>query len=254
MQIYYIVVIFIFGIVLGSFYNVVGYRVPKGESLIKPSSHCTKCGHKLGASELVPIFSWLFLGGKCKNCKDKISSFYPIFEAITGILFVVSYLIYGFSIEFIISITFVSMALIIIISDYQTFIIPDEVLIFFGILLFIELTFKNGITNIFIPIFNGGISFVIMFLLKKLGDFLFKKESMGGGDIKLMIIIGMVLGWPMAVVTIFLASFIGLPISFYILLKNKTDIIPFGPFLCSAAIIILFSKIDINLLIELLTF
>lgn len=254
MQIYYIVVIFIFGIVLGSFYNVVGYRVPKGESLIKPSSHCTKCGHKLGASELVPIFSWLFLGGKCKNCKDKISSFYPIFEAITGILFVVSYLIYGFSIEFIISITFVSMALIIIISDYQTFIIPDEVLIFFGILLFIELTLKNGITNIFILVFNGVISFVIMFLLKKLGDFLFKKESMGGGDIKLMIIIGMVLGWPMAVVTIFLASFIGLPISFYILLKNKTDIIPFGPFLCSAAIIILFSKIDINLLIELLTF
>ena len=125
MTIYYAVVTFIFGAVLGSFYNVVGYRIPKGESLISPSSHCTKCNHKLGASELVTIFSWIFIQGKCKNCGQKISAFYPIFEFSSGLLFMISYLIFGFSIEFFISITFISMLLIIIISDYQTYIIPD---------------------------------------------------------------------------------------------------------------------------------
>ena len=129
MNLYYIIVSFIFGITLGSFYNVVGYRLPKGESLIHPSSHCTKCNHKLGASELVPVFSYIFLGGKCKNCGEKISLFYPIFEFTTGILFAVSYAIFGHSIEFLIAITFISMLLIIIISDYQTMIIPDSVLV-----------------------------------------------------------------------------------------------------------------------------
>lgn len=254
MEVYYSIVIFIFGIVLGSFYNVVGYRIPKGQSLIKPSSHCTKCNHKLGASELVPIFSWIFQRGRCKKCKDKISSFYPIFEFATGLLFVISYLIFGFSIEFVITVTFISMLLIIIISDYQTMIIPDEVLIFFSICLIIELIIKNGVANIWFSLLNALISFSIMYLLKKLGDFLFKKESMGGGDIKLMAVIGLILGYEMSIMTIFLASFIGLPVSLYVMYKNKTNIIPFGPFLSVAAIIILLCQIDFKMIINLLTF
>lgn len=253
MTIYYAVVTFIFGAVLGSFYNVVGYRIPKGESLISPSSHCTKCNHKLGASELVPIFSWIFLKGKCKNCGQKISAFYPIFEFSSGLLFMISYLIFGFSIEFFISITFISMLLIIIISDYQTYIIPDEVLIFFSVILIIELVIRDGFSNLGMLILNALISFLIMFLLKKIGDFIFKKESMGGGDIKLMAVIGLVLGWKMSIITIFLASFIGLPCSLIFLYKNKTNIIPFGPFLSVASIIILLSQIDFNYLIELIT-
>ena len=75
-----IVLFFIFGTIFGSFYNVVGYRIPKGESLLYPSSHCTKCNHKLSPLELIPIFSFLIQGGKCRKCKDKISWFYPIFE------------------------------------------------------------------------------------------------------------------------------------------------------------------------------
>ena len=135
MQIYYIIVTFIFGTVLGSFYNVVGYRLPKGESLVSPPSHCTNCGHRLTPIELIPILSYLIQGRKCKNCKQKISAFYAIFEFLTGLLFVISYLIFGFSIDFVIAITFISMLLIVIISDYQTMIIPDEVLIFSTILL-----------------------------------------------------------------------------------------------------------------------
>ena len=254
MEIYYMIVTFIFGAVLGSFYNVVGYRIPKGESLITPSSHCTKCNHKLGASELVPIFSWIFLGGKCKNCKEKISCFYPVFELSSGILFALSYHLFGFSIQFLISITFISMLLIIIISDYQTMIIPDEVLISSSIILLIEFMIKDGGNSILGHLLDGFVSFLLMFLLKKIGDFLFKKESMGGGDLKLMAVIGMVLGWKVALICIFLASFIGLPISLIILFKNKTDIIPFGPFLSVSAIILFLLQLDFQTIITFLTF
>jgi len=253
MEIYYTIVSFVFGAVLGSFYNVVGYRVPNGQSLITPSSHCTKCNHKLGASELVPIFSYLFLRGKCKNCGDKISLFYPIFEFLSGLSFAVSYLIFGLSIEFFIAITFISMLLIIIISDYQTMIIPDEVLISSSVILIIELIIKNGFSNIWINIFDALIAFTVMYLLKKFGDLLFKKESMGGGDIKLMAVIGLVLGWKMAIISIFLASFIGLPVSLYVLKKKKTNIIPFGPFLSVAAILILLTQINFDTIINWLT-
>ena len=144
MMIYYSIVVFIFGTVLGSFYNVVAYRLPKGESIVKPASHCPKCNHQLGASELVPIFSYIFLKGKCKNCHDKISPFYTIFEFITGCLFLLSYLIFGFSIEFYIALIFASMSIIIFISDYQTMIISDEVLISAIILLIICFFIKGG--------------------------------------------------------------------------------------------------------------
>ena len=251
MQIYYSIVAFIFGTVFGSFYNVAGYRLPREESLIKPSSHCPKCDHKLGPLELIPIISYIFLRGKCKNCKEKISAFYPIFEFITGLLFMLSYLVFGYSIDFIIAITLISMLIIIIISDYQTMIIPDSALIVFSILLIIELFIKNGI-NVYSNIIDGIISLLIMFLLKKLGDFMFKKESMGGGDIKLMAVIGLVLGYKMSIITIFIAAFIGLIPSIYVLYKEKTNIIPFGPFLSISAIIILLTRLDIDKIINML--
>lgn len=122
MEILYTIYFFIFGTILGSFYNVVGYRLPRGESLIKPRSHCTNCNHVLTPIELIPILSFLIQGGKCKNCKQKISWFYTIFEFLTGLLFALSYIIFGFSIELIVALFFVSMAIIIIISDYQTLI------------------------------------------------------------------------------------------------------------------------------------
>lgn len=263
MEIYYSIVLFIFGAVLGSFYNVVGYRLPKGESLLFPSSHCTKCNHRLGASELVPIFSYLFLGGKCKNCGQKISLFYPIFELISGLLFAISYWVFGFSIELLIALTFLSALLIIIISDYQTMIIPDEVLIVSSIALIIEIWFLKGWSGTLESITSGIFAFATMFLLKKTGDFLFKKESMGGGDIKLMFLFGLVLGYPMALISIFVASFIALPVGLYFTYKyrdqkyiDEEDIpehsIPFGPFLAIAAILLLLSRMDFQFIIDML--
>ena len=253
MEVSIILLFFIVGTIFGSFYNVVGYRVPKGESLIYPSSHCTKCNHKLGMLELIPVLSFLFLGGKCKKCKDKISWFYPIFEFISGVLFALSYVVFGFSLECLLSIVFISMLLIIIISDYQTMIIPDSVLIIFSLVIIFIKYFMVGIEGVGISLLHAFGSFIFMLLLKLFGDFLFKKESMGGGDIKLLAVFGLMFGFPMSIISVFLSAIIGLPISLILLKKNSSHEIPYGPFLAIAAILIVLLKLDFNTVINLLT-
>ena len=251
MTIFISIFMFIMGTIFGSFYNVVGYRLPKGESIVFPPSHCPKCNHKLTFFELIPILSYIFQKGKCKKCHQKISLFYPIFEALTGILFVLSYLSYGLSYELIIVLTFISMMIIIVVSDYNYLIIPDSVLIIFGSLLLIEILLINGLNAALLALLDGILAFITMFLLKKLGDFIFKKESMGGGDIKLLFLFGMVLSYPIAILSIFVGSLIGLPIAILILYKKKDHVIPFGPFLAAGATLLLLLNIDINTIINL---
>lgn len=248
METYYLVVFFIFGLVLGSFYNVVGYRLPNKMSLITPSSHCTSCNHKLSPIELIPVLSWVFLGGKCKNCKSKISIFYPIFELSTGIVFALIYKVFGISIDAFIAIVFASMILILMISDILYMVIPDELLIFCGIILFIlKLLSKINIITLIIDMI---IPFIVMYVIKIIGDAIFKKESLGFGDIKLMLIFGLVLGYEVAIFTIVLSSFIALPISLITIKSNKTHEIPLGPYLGVAALICLFLRLDINTILN----
>ena len=251
---YFVVLLlfFVVGTIFGSFYNVVGYRVPKGESLLYPSSHCTKCNHKLGPLELIPILSFLFLGRKCKKCKAKISWFYPIFEFTSGVLFALSYYVYGFSLECLLSIVFISMLLIIIISDYQTMTIPDSILIVFSAMIIIIKFFIGGFEVVGISLLHALGAFIFMLLLKLFGDFLFKKESMGGGDIKLLAVFGLMFGFLMSIISVFIAAIIGLPISLIIMKKNTSHEIPFGPFLAISAILIVLFKLDINSLLNIL--
>lgn len=253
MEIYYAIVLFVFGTIFGSFYNVVGDRVADGKSIIYPPSHCPKCKHRLTPLELVPIFSYLFQGGKCKNCKCKIPLFHPLYEIFVGLLFMFSYISFGFTGDFVIALTFVSMLAIIIVSDYYYMIIPDEILIFFGVTLALEVLLINGIDAFGISLLSGIISFGVMFLIKLFGDFIFKTESMGGGDIKLLFFLGFILGWPQALLSIFLGSIIGLPISLIVLKIKNTNIIPFGPFLALGAIIILLTQFNIEILLNTLT-
>lgn len=253
------VIIFIFGLVFGSFYNVVGYRLPNNKSIAYPASNCPKCKHKLRFYELIPVLSYIFLKGKCSKCKEKISIIYPIFEFITGLLFLLSYISFGFSMKFIIAITFISILIIITISDIRYYIIPDEVLLIGIILVIFELLINSFINNIdivngvFKPILNGVLSFALLYVFKLLGDFLFKKESLGGGDIKLLFLIGLTIGFDMSIVSIFLASFIALPLSIIGLVKNNTNVLPFGPYLSISSIIILLSKIDLNIILNFLS-
>jgi leader peptidase (prepilin peptidase)/N-methyltransferase len=252
MDIYYTIVMFVFGTIFGSFYNVVGDRMPDGKSIVKPGSHCPKCSHVLTPIELIPVLSYIIQGGKCKNCKCKVPLFHPLYELFVGILFASCYLIFGFTGELIVALTFVSMLAILIVSDYYYMIILDEVLIFFGILLFTEVIFFNGLNAFFIAVFNGFIAFLFMYGLKIFGDLIFKRESMGGGDIKLLFFFGFVLTWQMALFSIFLGSLIGLPVSLLVLKLKKTHIIPFGPFLSVGAIIILFTHFNIDKLLSIL--
>lgn len=252
MELYYAITFFIFGTIFGSFFNVVGYRIPKGESILYPPSHCTNCNHRLGPLELIPIISFLIQGRKCKNCHQKISWFYPIFEFSCGVLFAIAFLIFGFSMDLVIALTFISMISIIVLSDYEYMIIPDSVLIFFGSAFIIEFLIKDGWKLTLGHILEGVIAFFIMWGIKKLGDFLFKRESMGGGDIKLMFVFGLVLGAPLAIVSIFLGSVIGLPISIVLVHKNSNHEIPFGPFLSAGALILLLAQVDFPTIISAL--
>ena len=131
MVVIYSIVVFIYGLLFGSFFNVVGYRLPNGLSIIKPGSFCPKCNHSLKWYELIPVFSFIIQKGKCRKCGCRISLFYPLIELLTGILFLISYLVFGFSIEFILSILISSFLVIVIVSDFSYLVIPDEVTIFF---------------------------------------------------------------------------------------------------------------------------
>lgn len=252
MEIYYTTVFFLFGTIFGSFFNVVGSRIPNGESIVNPPSHCTNCNHQLTWKELIPILSFLFQGGKCRQCKQTISWFHPLYEFATGLLFALCYNIFGFQFELIIALTFLSVLMILLVSDYYYMILPDEVLITGGVALVIELWIGHGFSDTVMAIGSGVVAFIIMYLIKLIGDFIFQKESMGGGDIKLLFLFGMILGIPLSVVSIFLASFIALPISLIILYQKKTNIIPFGPFLGMAAMILYLTRFDMNALINIL--
>lgn len=241
------------GMILGSFYNVVGWRLPKGESIIYPPSHCPNCNHQLKILDLIPVFSFILQRGKCRYCKNKIAWYYPVFEFLCGIVFMLCYLVFGITPELLKALTFVSMLIIIMVSDFNYMIIPDEVLLFFGCLLALEIGIIDGYKVLISSLINGLIAFVAMYLLKILGDFMFKKESMGGGDIKLMFIFGLVLGVPLAIISIFIGSLVGLPISLILLSKNSEHIVPFGPYLSIGAIIILLLNIDFNTLINFLS-
>lgn len=234
----YLLIFFIFGSIMGSFYHVLANRVSRGESIISPPSHCENCNHQLKWYELIPIISYIIQGGKCRKCHTKMHMSYLLMEICTGVLFAVCYHAFGLTLELITSLVFVSSLIIIIISDIEYMIILDEVLIVSIFAIIIVDIFNIGIYDTCIKILSGLGAFATMLLIKKLGDAIFKQESLGGGDIKLMFLVGLVIGYPMAICNIFLATFIAFPIALLLLITKKDNIIPFGPFLSMSAIIL----------------
>ena len=246
------VIFFILGSIMGSFFHVVATRMSNEESIVTPSSHCHICDHKLKWYELIPIVSYLIQGGKCRKCRETLPLSYLIIEVVTGILYVVCYHEYGFTNELIISLIFVSILIIVIISDIEYMIILDEVLVFGSVITIISYLILYGLDITVYHVLDAALAFVAMYALKLLGDFMFKKESLGGGDIKLMFFFGLVLGLDLSVVTIFAATFIAFPIALFILFSRKDNMIPFGPFLSMAAILILISGITVTDIINVI--
>lgn len=247
-----LIIFFILGTVLGSFYNVVGYRLPKEESVIRPKhSYCPNCHNRLKWYELIPIISYIIQLGKCRHCHHKISFFYPMIEFLTGILFAVSFYSFGYSYELVIALTLSSLFCIVIVSDVNYLMIPDEVTLIAAIIIMVVEFLMKGLLGGLKAIGSGILLFLVMYLIMLFGNFMFKKESLGGADIKLMFIAGLTLGPLLGLMVIFIASVIALPVSLIIYIVDRENVIPFGPFIVAAMLILFLLKIDLNMFMNL---
>lgn len=225
---------FIIGSILGSFYNVVGLRVPEKKSIVAPRSACPNCKHQLAVTELFPVLSFLLQKGKCRNCGCKISLIYPLFELCTGILFVFSIVRIGLTKELIVSLTLISLLMIITVSDITYMIIPDRVLLFFTPLVVVE--------RILFPLhpwWNSLLGFVVGFSLLLLIAIV-SRGGMGGGDIKLFAVLGIVLGWKLVLLAFFFSTFFGALFGVIGMLFKKVERgkpMPFGPYIALGALV-----------------
>ncbi|MEH7074213.1 prepilin peptidase [Neobacillus drentensis] len=228
-----LVLIFTYGIVFGSFFNVVGLRVPLKKSIVTPRSACTTCGHQLKAQELIPVVSYIIQGGKCRGCKSRISPIYPIFELLTGVLFMTAPLVIGWSGELVVALTLISMFMIIIVSDINYMLIPDKILIWFAGIFLLERIFWP-LSPWWDSLLGAITGFTLLLIIA-----LVSKGGMGGGDIKLYAVIGLVLGFKLALLSFFLSTLFGaviggLAILFKIVQRRQP--IPFGPFIAAGTL------------------
>lgn len=231
---------FLLGSAVGSFLNVVIYRLPRRESIIFPPSHCPSCGHRLLSKDLIPILSYVLLRGKCRYCGTKISPRYILVELISGLFFALVFYFFGFSFFTFKSLIFFSLLLPVFFIDLEHMIIPDIISIP-GIFIGLILSLFNGNLkqSIFGSVFYGG---VLLFIYVS-ALLILKEEGMGQGDIKLGFMIGSFLGFKLSILSLFLSYFIGGLFSIALMGIKRKDLktaIPFGPFLIFSAFISMF--------------
>jgi leader peptidase (prepilin peptidase)/N-methyltransferase len=229
--------LFLLGLIIGSFLNVIIYRLPAKKSINTPPSHCPECGTRLKVIDLIPVLSFFSTGGKCRYCNTKISIQYPLVELLTGFLFLFTYLKFGFSVQLFIYLLLISALIAITFIDYKYMIIPNKItypLIVISLLsaiIFNHITFFQSLLGIFIP---TSLLLIIALIFK---------GGMGMGDVKLAAAIGGFLGWSYTLAGIFigslLGSIIGLSLMGLGIIERKTRI-PFGPFICIGAVIMIF--------------
>ena len=258
MTVFFYLIIFIFGLAVGSFLNVLADRLPQEET-IGGRSHCDHCGHKLNWQDLVPVLSFILLRGRCQYCRKKISWQYPIVELVTGILFIillVNFWNFGFNhwdlfgIWNLVFLVFITSCLIVIfLSDLRYFIIPDEIIIagVIGTLIYRFLEILNfghwnlfGIWSLGFGIWNP----FLIYILSALGTSLFfllivvatKGKGMGLGDAKLAFLMGLALGWPQILFALLFAFVFGALFGLVLILSGRATMktrIPFGTFLAA---------------------
>ncbi|BAQ63554.1 A24 family peptidase [Geminocystis sp. NIES-3709] len=244
-------IIFIWGASIGSFLNVVIYRLPAKISLINPPSRCPKCLHPLGITENIPVFGWLWLAGKCRWCHTSISPRYPLIEAITGFLFVLIFHQFGFTWLTLGYSILLSWLIALAMIDFDTMTLPNSLtqsglIIGLGWQTWLGFTIggiNSALQYLFISIFSTVIGIWLFDIIRVLGTIIFGKPAMGGGDPKLTAMIGSWLGWQGVLLTGFLACLLGTifgvcAIVFKLLKKGQP--MPFGPFLVLGAISTMF--------------
>ena len=195
------------GLVVGSFLNVCIYRLPRRESVNWPASHCTACNRPLAWYENIPLASWLSLRGRCRTCREPISPVYPIVEAITGVVFLAAYELYGWSPLFAVRVGFACAMVVLFAIDLRHRILPNVITvpgiaIGFAVSLFLPPGWRSALLGL---VLGGGVLFAI-------GEVYYRTrrvEGMGMGDVKMLAMIGAFLGWPLLLITLILASFAG---------------------------------------------
>jgi leader peptidase (prepilin peptidase)/N-methyltransferase len=250
--------VFIFGSVIGSFLNVCIYRIPRDSSIVFPSSHCPSCGSPIKFYDNIPILSYIILMGRCRACKAKISARYPLVEFLNGVLYVLTLYKFGSDSIWTVLAYFIFLSALIVITfidiDFQ--IIPDSItlpgipvaLILGSILMpdpfegfgYFQNSQPLGFKASLIGMISGGGFF---YLVAVLGKALLKKDAMGGGDIKMMAMVGALMGWKSVILTTFLASLLGSIIGILLIAVKGREWgsrIPFGPYLALGSVITLF--------------
>jgi leader peptidase (prepilin peptidase) / N-methyltransferase len=232
----------VFGAIVGSFLNVCIFRLPAEASIVKPRSQCPYCHHPIRNRDNIPLISFIILRGKCRDCGGKISWHYPLVELITALLALLLFLKFGLTLNFLIFFIFTAVLIVITFIDLAHQIIPD-ILTLPGIPIFclaaiflLKIPWLEALLGLLI---GGGILFMIAFVYELIS----RREGMGGGDIKLLAMIGGFLGWKSLIFILLFSSFSGAMVGITAMIIKKQDMkyaVPFGPFLSAAAVAYLF--------------
>jgi len=252
------IIVFIFGSIVGSFLNVCIHRMPKGESVVWPRSHCPKCSKRIPGYDNIPFLSFILLKGRCRFCKERISLRYPIVELLTAVLMVALFARFDLN-SFFLYMVMVWGLIIATFVDIDQRIIPDEVSVGGMIIGFIMVSIKgfnlNPLSFSFHPMIQSALGIVVgggvIYLTGIIFDLVYFKllkkppingetESMGGGDVKLLAMIGAFIGWKLALLTFLIAPYLGIVLGIMNLITKKDHTIPYGPFLSLGALISLF--------------
>ena len=226
----------LFGAVVGSFLNVCIVRLPSEQSVVSPRSRCPKCDRPIDWRDNIPIISWLLLGGKCRGCREPISMLYPLVELAVTLLWAGMAWHYGLSLEALRGALFGTLLLGIALTDAREYIIPNE-FTWGGLIIGLVLAAAGGL-DVFIQAAIGAVvGFGLLWLVGVVGTWAFKEEAMGGGDVKMMAMVGSFLGWQGVLLTIFLGALAGTAIFLPLTLMGRKKQVPFGVFLAFGAAI-----------------
>jgi leader peptidase (prepilin peptidase) / N-methyltransferase len=226
------------GALIGSFLNVCILRwgaEPK-ESIVRPRSHCPRCGKGLSWYENVPVLSWLLLRGRCRGCGQPISVMYPLIELATAALWGYMVWRHGLTLEALRAAVFGTILLGIAMTDARNYIIPDE-FTWGGLVIGLLFSLAGGLPGLAAAALGAVVGFGILWLVGTVGTWVFKEDAMGGGDIKMMAMVGAFLGWQGVLLTIFLGAFAGTLVFVPLMLLGQKKLVPFGIFLAIGAAI-----------------
>lgn len=234
------VLVFALGLAIGSFLNVLIYRLPRKLGFVNGRSFCPKCEAPIAFYDNIPVLSWLILRGKCRKCKAKISFRYPAVELLNGFSWLFFFWQHGLDAEFFIYSYLASVLIVIFFVDIDYQIIPD-IITLPGMVLGLGVAFLPGGLNIWQALIGLVVGGGALYVVAMLGDWLFKKDSMGGGDIKMAAMLGAFLGWQKIILIFFGSAFIGMIVSIILMSVSKkireNRVIPFGPFIAVAAVV-----------------